>query len=142
MRYERSRKTDRCRASMTVELTLLMPLLIGVFLFLFFTLYYLHDIAAMQKGCATALIRGALIRDDQEAETEMERALEEIRLLGKWELTKEVSVQRDAVHVSVFGRMEAREGLFLKLILQDYEYIASQSAERIDEAAYILRHGR
>ena len=142
MRYEGNLKQDRCRASMTVELTLLMPLLIGVFLFLFFTLYYLHDISALQKGCATALIRGALIRDEQEAEAEMERALFEIRLLGKWELTKEISVQRDVVHVSISGRMETREGLFLKLILQEYEYTASQSAERIDEAAYILRHGR
>lgn len=127
---------------MTVELTLLMPLLIGVFLFLFFTLYYLHDVAALQKGCATALIRGSLIRDEKEAKGQMETALSEIRLLGKWDLETEATVQPSLAKVRVSGTMEAREGLFRKLISKDYEFSAGQSTGRIDETAYILRHGR
>ena len=135
-------KKRRCRASMTVELTLLMPLLIGVFLFLFFTLYYLHDVSALQKGCATALIRGSLVRDVKEAKIQMETALLEIRLLGKWDLATEVDVRSDLAEVKVSGKMKAREGLFLKLISKDYEFSTDQSTARIDETAYILRHGR
>lgn len=141
-RWEIFAKNRRYRASMTVELTLLMPLLIGVFLFLFFTLYYLHDVSALQKGCATALIRGSLVRDVKEAKTQMETALLEIRLLGKWDLATQVIVRSDLAEVKVNGKMEAKEGLFLKLIPKDYTFFTEQSTARIDETAYILGHGR
>jgi hypothetical protein len=131
------RSLKRLCGSMTVELTLLMPFLIGVFLFLFFSLYYLHDIAAIQKGCSAALIRGSLIRDDTEARREMQEAMEEIRLLGKWDLEKNIRIDREKVSVAVKGNMNVREGLFLKLIRDRYVYETSMSTERIDETAYI-----
>ncbi|MBO4901802.1 MAG: hypothetical protein J5518_03300 [Lachnospiraceae bacterium] len=131
------RSLKRLCGSMTVELTLLMPFLIGVFLFLFFSLYYLHDIAAIQKGCSAALIRGSLIRDDTEARREMQEAMEEIRLLGKWDLEKSIRIDREKVSVAVKGNMNVREGLFLKLIRDRYVYETSMSTERIDETAYI-----
>ena len=137
-----AKRTGACKGSMTVEITLLMPFLIGVFLFIFFTMYYFHDIAALQKGCSTALIRGSLIRDRNEAKSEMETALEEIRLLGKWRLQKTATVEKDMVKVSVSGTMEVREGLFRKLLEKEYEYHTEQSAERIDETAYILKRSR
>ncbi len=130
------------RASLTVELTLLMPLIIGVFLFLFFTLYYLHDVAAMQKGCATALTRGALIRDDEEAKVQMQEAVNGIRLLGRWDLERSVSVNKKTVSVRMSGTMKVREGLFLKLIQKKYDYETEESADRIDEVAYIRMHRR
>ena len=130
----------RLRASMTVELTLLMPFIIGVFLFLFFTSYYLHDVCAIQKGCATSLIRGSLIRDDREAKASMEEALEEIRLLGKWDLEKGVRLDGKNIKVQMRGNMDVREGLFLKLIRGHYEYGTEQQTERIDETAYIRKH--
>ncbi len=134
------KKAVRLRASMTVELTLLMPFIIGVFLFLFFTSYYLHDVCAIQKGCATSLIRGSLIRDDREAKARMEEALEEIRLLGKWELEKGVRLDGKNIKVQMKGNMDVREGLFLKLIRGHYEYGTEQQTERIDETAYIRKH--
>ena len=140
------KKTDRIvkipygmRASMTVEITLLMPFLIGVFLFLFFTLYYLHDIAAIQKGCSAALIRGSLIRDRDLAEQEAENALEEIRLLGKWDLEKACGMEKNTVQVQVSGTMEAGEGLFRKILKKEYVYETKQDFERIDETPYILQ---
>ncbi|MCR5223206.1 MAG: hypothetical protein K6D90_10120 [Lachnospiraceae bacterium] len=136
------KRTGACMGSMTVEITLLMPFLIGVFLFIFFTLYYVHDIAALQKGCSTALIRGSLTRDRKEAQSEMETALEEIRLLGKWNIQKTAVVEKDKVKVSVSGTMEVRQGLFKKLLDKDYAYHTEQSAERIDETAYILKRSR
>lgn len=136
------KRTGACMGSMTVEITLLMPFLIGVFLFIFFTLYYVHDIAALQKGCSTALIRGSLTRDRKEAQIEMETALEEIRLLGKWNIQKTAAVENDEVRVTVSGTMEVREGLFRKLLDKDYAYHTEQSAERIDETAYILKRSR
>ncbi len=128
--------------SMTVELTLLMPMVIGVFLFVFFTLYYLHDIAAIQKGCAAALVRGSLERDEQKAREEMLHALDEIRLLGVWQLQKNASVQKEKVSVSVGGGMKANEGLLKKLIPGMYRYETQGMAERIDEVSYIRKRRR
>ena len=71
------------KASMTVELTLLMPLILGVFLFLLFTMYYLHDITAIQKGCETALTRGMLERNDKAARAEMEKPTQARRTDGE-----------------------------------------------------------
>ena len=128
--------------SMTVELTLLMPMIIGVFLIIFFTLYYLHDIAAIQKGCGAALIRGSLERDDGKAREEMLHALDEIRLLGVWELEKNASVQKEQVSVSVGGVMEAKEGLLGKLIPGRYRYETQGTSERIDEVSYMRKGER
>ena len=132
---------EKVRGTMSVELTLLMPFVIGVFLFVFFTLYYLHDVAAIQKGCAGALIRGSLIRDRREAQMQMENAMEEIRLLGKWEMQKSCLVQNNLVTISVDGKMSANEGLFKKLITGAYVYSTHQSCGRIDETVYILHNG-
>ncbi len=137
-----SKTKRKLKASMTVELTLLMPLIIGVFLFLFFTSYYLHDITAIQKGCATALSRGILCRDEKKAKAEMESALKEIRLLGQWDLAPKAGVQNGWVNVSVDGTMRVREGLFLKLIHGKYTYETAGEAERIDEVLYIRSHRR
>ena len=94
----------------------------------------------MQKGCATSLIRGSLIRDDREAKAQTEEALEDIRLLGKWDLIKSVQLDSRSVKVQMKGRMDVREGLFLKLIGQHYEYETEQQTERIDETAYLRKH--
>ncbi|MCR4684008.1 MAG: hypothetical protein K5649_00930 [Lachnospiraceae bacterium] len=130
------------KASMTVELTLLMPLILGVFLFLLFTMYYLHDITAIQKGCETALTRGMLERNDEAARAEMEKALEEIRLLGIWDIDRKAVVGKDRVSVSVSGIMRIREGLFLKLIRGSYSYEKDEEARRVDEVVYLRSHGR
>ncbi|MBR4169840.1 MAG: hypothetical protein IKR47_08940 [Lachnospiraceae bacterium] len=130
------------KASMTVELTLLMPLILGVFLFLLFTMYYLHDITAIQKGCETALTRGMLERNDKAARAEMEKALEEIRLLGIWDIDRKAVVGKDRVSVSVSGIMRIREGLFLKLIRGSYSYEKDEEARRVDEVVYLRSHGR
>lgn len=125
------------RASMTIELTLLMPLIIGVFLFLFFTLYYLHDIVAVNKGICTALLRGSLATEEDFAEEIMEDALSDIRLLGKWDSDRKCDCSEDEVKVDFAGRMEATEGLFRKLISGEYAYETFGSSKRIDEVEYI-----
>ncbi len=132
----------KLKGSMTVELTLLMPLLLGVILFLIFSLYYLHDIVMIRKGCATALTRGIVTRDKEKAKEEMEQAMEEIRLLGKWDIDKRIEVNENRVRIRVSGRMDVREGLFLKLIKGAYTYETAENAERIDEVAYIRSHRR
>lgn len=124
---------------MTVEITLLMPMIIGVFLFLFFTLFYLHDVVAISKGAATALVRGMVARDMEENEIKevMKEATEDIRMLGKWNIAPAIEITSEEVSVSSEGIMEAAEGLLRKLVSGDYAYEMSMAGKRIDEVEYI-----
>lgn len=125
---------------MTVELTLLMPMIIGVFLFLFFTLYYLHDVVAINKGVSTALLRGSLEKNEDIIAFEMTEAMENIRLLGKWEQNFDVDITKEDVGISISGEMEATEGLFRKIVDGKYKYETEGRAKRIDEVGYIRSH--
>lgn len=133
-------KKESVRGSMTVEITLLMPMIIGVFLFLFFTLYYLHDVVAINKGVSTALLRGSLELNEDVIFSEMKGSIDDIRLLGKWELLSDISITNDDVSVFISGEMEATEGLFRKIIVEKYEYTTEGREKRIDEVGYVRSH--
>lgn len=132
----------KIKGSMTIEITLLMPVLIGVFLFLFFTAYYLHDEAAYEKACNAALLRGALAvtgngQDAWNGQAEMEKAFEEIRILGKWAAGHSIQLDGAEISVRISGTMEAPEGLLRKLTKREYKLENSREHRRIDEVIYI-----
>lgn len=127
------------KASMTIEITLLMPFIIGVFLFLFFTMYYLHDIVTIGKGSCTAVLRGGLEKDEDKIISCMTEASSAIRLLGKWDISENCGYDEECVKIDFDGSMEAGEGLFRKLIRGDYIYTSSLMSRRIDEVTYIRK---
>ena len=138
-----NRKRRWCvHGSMTVEITLLMPVIIGVLLFLFYTSYYLHDIAAYEKGIGTGLLRAGLEDDDAEAKNRVTEALAEIRLLGKWETESVTDIQKDVIAVRLKGTMFAREGLFLRMFPNAYAVQIHRSTRRINETDYVRSHRR
>lgn len=126
----------KLQGSMTIEITLLMPILIGVFLFLFFTSYYLHDSVAYEKACNTALLRGSLAVKDGGYE-DMEKAFREIRVLGNWSKEHICKIEDSNVSVSIRGVMDAPEGLFRKLIKKEYILKGDKNTGIIDEVTYI-----
>lgn len=123
-------ENHKIRGSMTVELTLLMPLILAVFLFLFFTLYYLHDVVAVNKGISTALLRGGLAGEDGSAVGIMTEAVSDIRLLGKWDIGVICNEDADEVRVSVEGEM----------VPGKYFYETSGTNRRINEVKYLREH--
>jgi len=132
----------RVPGSMSVEMSLIMPVIIGVMLFLLYTLYYLHDVAAFEKAVGVGLLRASLETDDRKARELPEEALQEIRLLGKWEMNPTISVEQDEIHVALKGNMQATEGLFRKMIPGIYSIQFTRSARRIDEVTYLRNHRR
>lgn len=123
-------ENHKIRGSMTVELTLLMPLILAVFLFLFFTLYYLHDVVAINKGISTALLRGGLVTEDGSAVGVMTEAVSEIRLLGKWDIKVICDEDTEEVEASVEGEMAPGK----------YFYETMGTNRRINEVKYIREH--
>ena len=94
--------------SFTVELALLMPLLIGLFLFVFFLAYYMHDRCMIEKACYAAALRGSQETESDRMEGEAREALDEVlpkRLLGSWELEEQIEVTKQEVRVSESGNM-------------------------------------
>lgn len=127
------------KASMTIELSLLMPFIIGVFLFLFFTMYYYHDVVAINKGICTALLRGGLEQNEGMIISDMTEASSSVRLLGKWVMIGNRDYDAEMIIIEYDGTMEADEGLLRKLIRGDYTYKTSRTNKRIDEVTYIRK---
>ncbi len=127
--------------SFTIELSLLMPLIIFVFLLILFLNYYVHDRIAIDKACYIAALRSANYPDEAEREnialTVLNREIP-ARLLWKWDYTEGVQVMADEVIVSFEGTMLVREGLINRYLSGKlFAYNASQSASVIDEDDYI-----
>lgn len=125
------------QGSMTIEITLLLPLLLCVFLLLYFTLYYLHDAISFEKACGVGLLRAAMERDPEQAKAKLIEATEEVRLLGRWEIAWDRVVTEETVSIGMEGTMFAREGLFRKYLPNTFALKMERSTDRIDEVHYI-----
>ena len=134
---------DRLMAegSMTIELTLLMPFILGIFIFIIFSGFILHDKCIVNKACMSAALRGS---EETEADKAMDKANEAItevlpgRLIGRWDYSTEVDIGKDAVRVSFTGNTKMGSGLIRRLLStgttgHSYEC----ESYRLNEAEYI-----
>ncbi|HOO27974.1 MAG TPA: TadE/TadG family type IV pilus assembly protein [Lachnospiraceae bacterium] len=128
-------KKKEKQGSFTIELALLMPFLIGSFLFVFFMAYYMHDRCLLEKACQSAVLRGSGCMSEEAAKTAAYETIDEIllkKLLWKWEFTKQVEI--DSEKISVFGEgvMLVNEGGNRPL-----SFSVECSAKRINEPVFI-----
>ncbi len=133
----------RKKGSYTIEAALLMPLIIGVMIFIIYLAYYTHDRAILQKSAYIAALRGSQIRTgDQEAfavASENADLLIQDHLLGSWTIQKQVLLDTDTVTVIYTGSMKIPGGILLDRILKRDIWQVSKNAYayRIDEPAFI-----
>lgn len=129
------------KGSFTVELALLMPLMIGVFLFIFFLAYDMHDRCMIEKACYVAALRGSQETETDRMEGAAREALGEVlpkRLLGSWQLEEQIEVTKQEVRVSESGNMQMKEGLLVLLLgEQPFAFSTECGAKRIEEPAFI-----
>ena len=126
-------------------MTLLMPFILGVFLMILFTSYYVHDRVIIEKTCYVASLRGGLCTQESLKEYAAKEAFEkeiEGRLLCKWDYDTTFTLKNDFVITDFEGRMQMREGLLLKLIGEKVFYFCTEckSAE-CNETQYIRSLG-
>ena len=135
----------RRRGSYTIEASFLMPLIIGVIMFILYMAYFTHDRAILQKCAYTAALRGSQVRSgDQKTYLVAEEnavCLPEGHLLGPWELAHRIEVTESQVTVTYTGSFRPLEGILLDLVLKQNEWQAEKtaSAYRIDEPLFIRR---
>ena len=133
--------TGKLKGSMTIELTLLMPFILGIFIFIIFSGFILHDKCIVNKACMSAALRGSEETDPDKALDMANEAISEVipgRLIGKWDYSTRIDVGEDAVRVSFKGNTGMGGGLIRRLISSgttghDYEC----ESYRLNEAEYI-----
>ena len=133
--------TGKLKGSMTIELTLLMHFILGIFIFIIFSGFILHDKCIVNKACMSAALRGSEETDPDKALDMANEAISEVipgRLIGKWDYSTRIDVGEDAVRVSFKGNTGMGGGLIRRLISSgttehDYEC----ESYRLNEAEYI-----
>ena len=113
---------------MTLELSLLMPMILAVIIIIIFTGYFYHDKCIIERGAYSACMKCAeflsqstghdntadmesMMTDDFFDETDG-------RLIGKWTLNIRVSYTSDEVSVNVTGNMSCMNGIITRYLSQ------------------------
>ena len=96
------------KGSLTIELALLMPCICAVFILIIFTGYYMYDKCVLQRAAYTAA-------GDKYPESRFDE-LTENALIGKWDLSVDVSENEEETSVHVTGTMRCIEGMFTDLL--------------------------
>lgn len=129
------------RGSLTIELTLLMPFILGVFIFILFSGFVLHDKCIVNKACLSAALRGSQESEDDKAMEKAMQAINEVlpgKLIGSWSYNTGIDVGKDAVRVTFKGDTDMGSGLIRRVL---FTGSTSHSYEcksyRLKEAEYI-----
>lgn len=132
------------QGSFTIELSLLMPIIIAVFLMVLFCTYYVHDRVIIEKTCYISALRGALCVDDAKKENVAKREFEkEIkgRLLCKWDYDINVGKKDEITAVQFDGAMQMKEGLLAKIIGKRLFAFATEcESDEAYEAFYLRKN--
>ena len=136
-----SNKKLYLKGSLTIELTLLMPFILGAFIFVIFSGFVLHDKCVVNKACMSAALRGSEEREEDGAMDKANEALSEVLpgcLIGRWTYDTRVEIGEDIVRVSFRGDTNMGSGLIRRVLssgstTHNYECIGF----RLREAEYI-----
>lgn len=143
------------KASLTVEISLLMPLMISVLILTIFLAYYLHDRCIIYSSINKSIVKTSeyymyddflMIHsvDDSHIEDMIDIIFQEEcakRLIGKWDISKTVYVNDDYISVLIDGKMKCLAGMVFRYISDSFFAIRiEQKMTRIYEPEYIRKH--
>ena len=134
-------KRKMLKGSLTIELTLLMPFILGMFIFILFSGFVLHDKCIVNKACLSAALRGSQESEDGPAMEKAAQAISEVlpgKLIGRWSYNTGIDIGEDVIRVSFEGDTEMGFGL-VRRILSAGTTTHSYECEsfRLKEAEYI-----
>ena len=129
------------KGSLTIEITLLMPFIMGIFIFIIFSGFILHDKCIVNKACLSAALRGSQESEDGKALDKAAEAISEVlpgKLIGHWSYNTGIDVGNDVIRVTFDGETEMGFGL-IRRVLSTGSTSHSYECEsyRLKEAEYI-----
>ena len=132
---------DWLKGSLTVEITLLMPFILGAFMFILFSGFVLHDKCIVNKACLSAALRASTEVEEGKAMDTGIKAINEVLpscLIGKWSYNTQIDVGKDEVRVSFEGDTEMGFGLIRRVLSTGSTGHSFEcKSERLREAEYI-----
>lgn len=139
---------------MVIELSLLMPGIIAVLIFIIYTGFYYHDRSVIENVAYSSVLKCgsgylydnkniSVVCDDKEYENAViNRFYESIygRVVGKWNLDSRAYVNNNSISINVNGYMEWPGGLILEYLGGHlFKLSINESAMKIYEPNYIRR---
>lgn len=136
------REEKMWKAYMTLEASMLMPMILGGIVFTLYLGFYLYNVCLLQQVAYTAALRGSLIKEgsNEQIEEYTKNELNELlssRLLAikEWEGRVEVSSGKVRIWVSATTCMPFGEWLSSRLGFWEYE--TNVQATRMDAVSHI-----
>lgn len=123
---------------MTIELSLLMPFIIGIIILIIFLSFYLHDSCVIERVGYSCLLNG--INSDRTSEEIVNDFYNEIEgsLLCGWDINFDVSFMGTSAAASVTGRMLPDSQLMFGIISGNvFRYSTKFNVHLLSEAEYI-----
>ena len=129
------------KGSLTIELSLLIPMIMGMFVFIIFSGFIMHDRFMVDKACLSAALRGSSEQDDDEALRKAGEAINEVlplKMTAIWDYDTKIDIGEDMVRVSFEGNTTSGSGIFGSITgLGNKSYSFECSGYRLNEARYI-----
>ena len=135
------KKRRMLKGSLTIELTLLMPFILGIFVFILFSGFVIHDKCVVNKACLSAALRGSQESEDSKAMDRATEAMGEVipkKLIGRWSYSTGIDIGEDVIRVTFEGDTDIGTGL-VRRVLSGGTTMHSYECEsyRLKEAEYI-----
>jgi len=112
------------QGSLTIELSLLMPLIISVIVSVIFLGYFIHDRCVLESDAFLSTMNQSENIPD--------------KLIGKWDITKKVDVNDDEVAVTIKGSMYFMDAFNLHLISDSIFHVdICENSIITEEVSYI-----
>lgn len=132
-------KNMRKNGTVTIELSLIMPGIMAVIIFILFVSFYMHDITLIEKASYVSVNYMANTSDNVEEilQTYFDEVLEH-ELLGDWNISRISSYEGDEVILNVNGCMNEDGSLFFGYINEQlFSYETKVCAINMNEVNYL-----
>ena len=128
------------KASFTVELSLLMPGIMAVLVFIIYLGYYCHDRCVIERAMYSAVLKAGY--DDAVNEHNIYYYYNDAvdgRLIGKWRTNENITISGDEIRINVNGYMECFSGAASSYLAKAlFRVDFSESSKNLNEVGYLM----
>lgn len=124
-------------AYMTVEASLLIPVILGGIIFILYVGFYLYNFAVMKQTAYIAALRGSQIKQvsSDRIESYVEEQVDELlrqRILAKEDIKKEIKVSKGSIKVKLYTNIKIFLEEFLPFGKKSWEIKGEAKVDRVD----------
>lgn len=132
-------ESNLIKASMTLELSMLMPGIMMIFIFIIYLSFFYHDKCVIERKAY--LIAENIVEDKMSFE-DFENDIDK-GLLGKWTIQESFDDSEDKLSIMLNGTMFSSDNLFFGFINNNiFDFNTTVEVYRLNEPDYVRRNNR